>query len=381
MSSQAFPFPSSNIRRISICAHCQDLTKSVNEETLQYALERGWINEGSVDFYSNTLTKRKTSNDVENIMKARQNVNRRLLDLFKGNRKEAPPARIENLVERARAACSEGAIQQKDLQFLTDVAGQKYLTEGQVRYRESLESRILGEAASEAQQGPGSGTGLGGIAEEPAKRRGVENVAYEATPEEVRAAFEAKAISQWELERALEWRDKAFLTEKQMEWRNKIEAKVCASASKSAVHSAAAAGPTSVPPAGASADSAAAAPVPVFGVSADQVAAALASKFVSQWESDRFHEWSGRAGGRAALSAKQEEYRAAIEGKVVAAAGVVARVAAARSAKKINDWEKDRFLEWSARLTTGKLSDKQQAVMQKIEKKMGPAAQDTAGAA
>ncbi len=268
-----------------------DPTKAVNEETLDYALERGWLLESVKEFYLDTMGKRASTEGNEKVIAARENVNRRLLSFFKKTRLECEPSQAT--LPQAEAACAAGRIREQDLHFFADMCAATTLSEGQKKYRDSLEERIL----------------QGLVGEEPdAKRPRIEKTdvgAAKFTPEQIEEAHKAGKINDWEKERYEDWRAFGQLSAKQLNIRTQIEEKVTRPARASFGGAAASSGAPAPSPTGANNEAG-------QKFSTAELEAAFSAKKINAWERDRMLEWQEKH----SLSDKQKNIKDQIEKKM-----------------------------------------------------------------
>uniref|UniRef100_A0A0G4HWM8 Uncharacterized protein n=1 Tax=Chromera velia CCMP2878 TaxID=1169474 RepID=A0A0G4HWM8_9ALVE len=139
---------------------------------------------------------------------------------------------------------------------------------------------------------------------ETAKKNALENPPFTVSQEEVESAFSDRVISEWERDRMQEWRDKASLTEKQLNCRKNIEAKILLGGKKPvSSHQSHPTAPAVSPPAFSS------------GCDIDPETARKAHQEgrINGWEFERFSEWKDKS----FLSEKQQRIFSEIQQKIL----------------------------------------------------------------
>lgn len=339
---------------VSVKRVIDDPSKALNLDAVNFAHSHDWISDWDFEFYTDTSRKRNTTDRQQC---TREKINQKVIARMQGgpesDEAKPPCGPVWTLGPGAiRQAQAEGKITAWDAEFYLGNVLKDFVTARQLPIKRRIEAQVAGPA--------------------PALPRATEElVKWSCTVDQAKQAHAAGLVSAWEVRFVEEGVSKAWLSEKQLEIKRRIEEKT---------------GSLQVVPAPGAAKS-------LWSCTEEAVKQALQEKRINEWEATFF----GQNARKLELSDKQLDIKRRIEEKTAASRGVSVpsstkplwsppplmpsgqqsgkslwscteeAVKQACQEKKINDWEANFFAQNSHKLV---LSEKQLAVKSNIEKKI-----------
>lgn len=346
-----------------------DPSASANTETLDYALEKGWINQQTYDFYFDTKGKRQSAEHNKNVIAARQRVNKRLIDFFKKKSRGGAYITVEP-VTSVTLEQAQRALWGAELEFFEEKYDATSLTQKQKDWRDRIVTKIETADAKRRKvsvpidAGSASGSVNLNPSTQPLSGAGSNAPSFFTThsSEDVADYLRKGWINEWEKERLDEWRPKEWsLSEKQMNIVDRVKKKIEEKKRNGAGndgsggngHTFRGSGASSAGSNSTSVNSGSTA-AGFSGTSNIYTGSGTTSAAPPNMGVPSAANAGSSGSGTSGYGGNQEQ------NQKIASEGLKSR--------KINQWEHDRFLEWTQKQS---LSEKQNNIFQNIKRKLG----------